>query len=447
MNPAASILAIGDVHLGTACSGVPGAISAWGVDLAELTPAAALRLSVDFAIKQQLDAVLFAGDVVESTNARLEAMLPLEESVGRLLAAGIEVIAIAGNHDVGVLPRLAARIDGFTLLGAGGEWEARTISKDGSPVAQVVGWSFGDWYVRESPVAQLLRQPLRTPRPLVPRIGLLHADLDASGGHHAPVTRAELDDTGYDAWLLGHVHKPSLEGLSASTGTRPCGYLGSLVGLDPSETGPHGPWLLTVSSDGGIDVRQIPLAPLRWEQVAVSVEGLEHVEDVPDRLLSEAERLVRRLGEEASVPRALGLRVRLTGTSGCHAEILRWIAGGEWSSMGRVVDGTAVFFNKIVDSMELPLDLAEIALGDDPAALMAQRLLVLRDDNDRSRALLDKARAALSETAREDVWLPVEDHRNATDPLSDDALRDLLFHSGKAALHAILAGRRGSEPS
>ncbi len=136
---------------------------------------------------------------------------------------------------------LAARIDGFTLLGAGGEWEARTISKDGSPVAQVVGWSFGDWYVRESPVAQLLRQPLRTPRPLVPRIGLLHADLDASGGHHAPVTRAELDDTGYDAWLLGHVHKPSLEGLSASTGTRPCGYLGSLVGLDPSETGPHGP--------------------------------------------------------------------------------------------------------------------------------------------------------------------------------------------------------------
>jgi len=445
MSAAASILAIGDVHLGTACSGVPGAVSAWGVDVAELTPAAALRLSVDFAVKQQFDAVLFAGDVVESTNARFEAMLPLEESVGRLLDAGIEVIAVAGNHDVGVLPRLAASIDGFTLLGAGGEWEARTISKDGSPVAQVVGWSFGDRYVRESPVAQLLGRPLRMPSPPVPRIGLLHADLDASGGHYAPVTRAELDDTGYDAWLLGHVHQPSL--VSMSTGTRPRGYLGSLVGLDPSETGPHGPWLLTVSSDGEVDVRQVPLAPLRWEQVAVSVEGLEHVEEVPDRLLSEAERLLRQLGEEAPLPRALGLGVRLTGTSGCHAEIRRWIAGGEWTSMGRVVDGTAVFFNRIVDSMELRLDLAEIALGNDPAALMAQRLLMLRDDNDRSRTLLDQARAALSETAREDVWLPVEDHRNATDPLSDDALRDLLFRSGKAALHAILAGRRESEPS
>ena len=445
MNESASILAIGDVHLGTACSGVPGAISSWGVDLGELTPAAALRRSVDLAIERQLDAVLFAGDVVESTNARLEAMLPLEESVGRLLDAGIEVLAVAGNHDVEALPRLAALIDGFTLLGAGGRWEARTISKGRSPVAQVVGWSFGDRHVRQSPVAELLRQPLQTSSPPVPRIGLLHADLDASGGHDAPIRQAELDDTGYDAWLLGHIHKPSL--VSTTTGTRFCGYLGSLVGLDPSETGPHGPWLLTVSNDGGVDLEQIPLAPLRWEHVAVSVEGLEHVEAVPDRLLSEADRLVRQLGEDASPPRALGLRVRLTGTSVRHDEIRRWIAGGEWSSMGRIVEGTAVFFNRIVDSMELRLDLAEIALGDDPAALMAQRLLMLRDDDDRSRTLLDKARAALSETAREDVWLPVQDHRNATDPLSDDALRDLLFRSGKAALNAMLARRQESAPS
>ena len=447
MNEGASILAIGDVHLGTACSGVPGGISSWGVDLGELTPAAALRLSVDFAIEQQLDAVLFAGDVVESTNARIEAMLPLEESVQRLLDAGIEVIAVAGNHDVEALPRLASLIDGFTLLGAGGRWEARMIWKDRSPVAQVVGWSFGERHVRESPVAELLRQPLQTPSPPVPRIGLLHADLDASGGHYAPVRQAELDDTGYDAWLLGHIHKPSLERLSPSTGTRPSGYLGSLVGLDPSESGPHGPWLLTVFNDGGMDLKQIPLAPLRWEHVAVSVEGLEHVEDVHDRLLSEAEKLVHQLEEDAPLPRALGLRVQLTGTSACYEQVRQWIAGGEWNSMGRVVGGTAVFFNKIIDSMELRLDLAEIASGDDPAALMAQRLLILGHDDDRSRALLDKARAELSETAREDIWLPVEDHRNATDPLSDDALRDLLFRSGKAALNAMLSGREKSDPS
>ena len=195
---------------------------------------------------------------------------------------------VAGNHDVEALPRLAAVVDGFTLLGAGGRWEARMISKDGSPAAQVVGWSFDDRFVRQSPVAELLRAPLEAPSPPVPRIGLLHADSGRPGGHYAPIRQAEIDEAGCDAWLLGHVHQPSLDRSSTTTEGRPRGYLGSLVGLDSSETGAHGPWLLTVAGDGGMDLRQIPLAPLRWEQVAVSVEGLDHVEDLPDRLLSEA---------------------------------------------------------------------------------------------------------------------------------------------------------------
>ena len=80
----ATILAIGDVHLGTACSGLPGDLLSWEIDPEDLTPAAALKLSVDFAIAQNVDAVLFAGDVVESANARFEAILPLEQNIRRL---------------------------------------------------------------------------------------------------------------------------------------------------------------------------------------------------------------------------------------------------------------------------------------------------------------------------------------------------------------------------
>lgn len=439
MNKNASILAIGDVHLGTACSGVPDWLGTQGVDPGELLPAAALRLSVDLAIENRVDAVLFAGDVVESTNARFEAMAPLEECVRRLLDAGIEVIAVAGNHDVEALPRLAALIEGFSVLGAGSRWETRMIAKDGAPFLQITGWSFSQERVRQSPVAGLLKRPLRSLP--VPRIGLLHADLNAHGGHHAPVQQAELDATGYDVWLLGHIHKPSLEGLSGSTVTRPCGYLGSLVGLDPSETGPHGPWLMTVSRAGDIRLRMIPLAPLRWEQVSVRVDGLEHADDLADRLLSGAERLVRQIGAAAPLPRALGLCVQLVGITGCYEEIRRWMVGGEWRAMNRVVDGTAVFFNKLTDAMELRLDLAQVASGDDPAALLAQRLLLLARDDDRSKSLLEEARAALAETAREVAWEPVQEHRSAVDPLSDDALRDVLWRAGKAALNAMLSGR------
>lgn len=439
MSADATILAIGDIHLGTACSGLPEALSSWGLDPNAITPAAALEMSVEFAIDRKIDAVLFAGDIVESTNARFEAILPLENAIRRLLDEGVQVIAVAGNHDVEALPRLAKLIDGFELLGAHGRWEAQTIMKNGSSVAEIVGWSFGDRFVRQSPVAQLLAEPLEPTSAQVPRIGLLHADLDASGGHYAPIRQIELDNTGYDAWLLGHIHKPSLESLAARKGRRPSGYLGSLVGLDPSETGPHGPWLLRVSQDRALQLEHIPLAPLRWEHVPLSVEGLEHVDDVPDRLLNEAEKMVRRLGESAVAPLALGLRVRLTGISPCYEDIRQRVVAGEWNGLGRVVEGTAVFVNKVSDGMTLRLDLAEISRGDDPAALMARRLLILENDDDGAQALLDRARTELAGLARDETWSPVQNHRHANDPLSDDALRDLLIRSGRAALSAMLA--------
>lgn len=445
MGDFASILAIGDIHLGTACSGLPDGISTWGADPADLTPAEALRLAVDFAIARQVHAVLFAGDVVESNNARFEAMVPLEESVLRLLGAGIEVIAVAGNHDVEALPRLAALIDGFTLLGAGGRWEAITLSRAGNPIAEVVGWSFGEKYMRQSPVALLLGEPLPAPSSAVPRIGLLHGDLGASGGPYAPIRQSELDDTGYNAWLLGHIHKPSLERLSASGGARPSGYLGSLVGLDPSETGPHGPWLLNVSNEGNIDLEQVPLGPLRWEHISVSMDGLDHVEDVPDRLLAEAKEYVQALAQAGPTPRALGLRIQLTGRSAAYNDILNWIAAEEWKSMFRVVDDTVVFFNRIVDAMDLHLDLEKLASGDDPAALLARRLLLLGQDDGQSREFLGRARESLGEVAREDIWNPVQEHRTATDPLSDDALRDVLLRSGRAALTAMLTTRESGD--
>jgi len=443
----AVILAIGDIHLGTRCSGLPDDILSWGIDPADLTPAAALKLSVDFAIAQNVDAVLFAGDVVESTNARFEAIQPLEQNITRLLQAGIQVIAISGNHDVVALPRLAALIDGFDLLGAGGQWESRAILKNQQPVAEIVGWSFGERFVRQSPLAQLLAAPLEPISSTIPRIGLLHADLDASGGHYAPIRQVELDNTGYDAWLLGHIHKPSLQNSVESGDTAPSGYLGSLVGLDPSETGLHGPWLIKVSGHGDLRLEQVPLAPLRWERLSVSVDGLENVEDVPDKLLAEAEKFVHQLNQSGTAPRALGLRMRLEGASRQYEEIRQQVAAGDWNMLGRVIDDTWVFFNKIIDSMELHLELTEIATGDDPAALLARRILSLQRNDDQSAALLEEARAKLGTIARDDQWSPLRDRRSAIDPLSDDALREILLQAGKAALHAMVSDNAEQERS
>ena len=435
----AELLAIGDLHLGTRPSRVP-VDGSWGASPDELTPSAALGLAVDLAVERGVDAVLFAGDVVESTNARFEAVPPLENAVRRLVDAGIQVVAVAGNHDVDALPRLASLLEGFTLLGAGGKWEPYAVTKDGEPLAEIIGWSFGAPRVRESPVAALLGSPLPRLPGAVPRIGLLHADLDASGGPYAPVRQVELDETGYDAWLLGHIHKPSIDRLATPADRPPSGYLGSLVGLDPLETGPHGPWIVRIGGDGAVRLEHLPIAPLRWEHLQVPVDGFEHPDDVGDALLGEvAEEAVARIRGAGPLPRALGLRVRLTGASPCQDGIRQKIASGAWNELRRVVDGTAVFYNRIVPAMRPRLELAEIAGGDDPAALLARRLILLEEGGDASRQLLEDARAALDPTASRPVWARAGDHRSDVDPLSDQALRDTLLRAGMHALEAMLA--------
>jgi DNA repair exonuclease SbcCD nuclease subunit len=441
----AVLLAIGDIHLGTRCSGLPDELSSWGIEPRQLTPATALYAAVDLAIQMHVDAVLFAGDVVESTNARFEAIVPLEKSIRRLLKERIQVIAVAGNHDVEALPRLAQLIDGFTLLGVGGQWESCIIERDGQALAEIVGWSFGERVVRQSPIAQLLAEPLDQVPSKLPRVGLVHADLDASGGPYAPIKRTELDQSGFDAWLLGHIHKPSTSTLSGTSSHFPYGYLGSLVGLDPTETGPHGPWLITVDGPGHVRAEQQPIAPLRWEQLTLIINDTDDVEDVPDRLLGEAEARVRQLADIGEAPRALGLRVRVEGASQHYEPIRKAIANGDWNALGRVVGETSVFINKVTDGLRSPIDLTEIALGDDPPALLARRILSLQRNDQSATALFELARSGLADFVAESQWSPLQDRRDPGDPLSDESLRDLMLRAGTSALHAMLEQQAGNE--
>jgi hypothetical protein len=344
------------------------------------------------------------------------------------------VLGVVGNHDVEALPRLARMIAGFELLGEGGRWESRVIEKDGRPAVEILGWSFPERQVRSSPVAELLRNPLAPEHPGIPRIGLLHGDLDASGGSYAPFTSAELRKAGLEAWLLGHIHKPSL-----STDNR--GYLGSLVGLDPSETGQHGPWLVRITAAGEVVARQLATAPLCWECRDFSVAIDESHEDVGDRLLDEAGRVAREVQDRGSAPQALGLRLRLVGPSRHYDALRRYVVDGRWNGLMRQAGETLVFINKVLDGLDLALDLEETARGDDPPALLARKLLILEQPGEERRAMLDAARSALQSQAGLPQWSELEQQRASADPLSDDALVALLTRSGTVALNRLLGQR------
>ena len=230
------ILAVGDMHLGRTPSRLPQELSG---QARELGPAGAWQRTVDVAIAHRVRAVLLVGDVVERENDFFEAYRQLEQGVQRLSEAGVEVIGVVGNHDVKVLPRLAEQLPEFRLLGKQGEWESCQIA-DAADSITLWGWSFPRREVQDSPLSGATFA-----RGEGINLGLLHCDRDAGNSPYAPVTSQELRQAGLDGWLLGHIHKP--DALSAEA---PNGYLGSLVGLDRSETGRMVPGLSRLPAGG-----------------------------------------------------------------------------------------------------------------------------------------------------------------------------------------------------
>lgn len=417
------LLCAADVHLGRRPSRLPEGLAGRAADLG---PAAAWRRLVDEALRREVHAVLLAGDVVDQDDDFFEAYADLRAGVERLAAAGVAVLGVAGNHDVEVLPRLAEAVPGFTLLGRGGRWQAQRLeSADGSRV-RVLGWSFPEPQTPSDPLAGGL--PERTPEVTV---GLLHCDRDQTGSRYAPVRSADLTAAPVDAWLLGHVHKPDI-----TPGRRPIGYLGSLVGTDPGEPGPHGAWLLEVAPDGGLTLSPVPLAPLRWETLEVPLGALAEPADVTSRIAAALDDLHDAL--PGPRPEAVGCRLRLTGRTALRTEIARQLERDDPRTLALTRDGTRYFVHAFGLEALPTHDLEALARSSDPVGLLARRLRLLQGhgDPDERAALLQAAEARLAA-------VPRRRHLRSAGAAPPDRERvaELLTAAALDALDALLAQR------
>jgi DNA repair exonuclease SbcCD nuclease subunit len=425
------LLCIGDLHLGRRPSRLPAVLAQEGLDAAALGPRTAWSNAVQAALDERVDAVLLLGDVVDDERRFLEQIGPLEDGVRRLTAAGVEVVAVAGNHDVDVLPRIARAIPSFKLLGSGGVWEEHTISRDGRGAVRLVGWSF--------PCARVTDDPTRTLQVAAlegtPTLGLLHGDLTSSSSHHAPLSRAGLERLRFDAWLLGHIHEPSFGASSP-----PIGYLGSLVGLDPTECGRHGPWLIEVAPSAGIAARQLATSPLRWDEVELPVAGIDDARALEDALHTLLREFRGRAAGELGSERAVVLRVRLTGRHPRHSELARAARGLDLRALFLPFDGRLLAVESVCDDAELEVDLSELARASDPAGILARKLLSVRGagSEDKTR-LLAAARRSLGELSSRKPWSSLGGRE-----LGDAELAAALDRAGLAALEALLARRSAS---
>lgn len=430
----AQLLCIGDLHLGRRPTHLPPDEAQ--LDATDLGPEAALRECVKRAIELEADAVLLAGDVVERLEDRFAAFGALQDAVSELTELGIPVVGVTGNHDTEALPRLAERIPAFRLLGRGGRWESFDLQRDGSPLLRIWGWSFPDTHYTLNPLEGFPGQRKKG----LTEIGLLHADLDKKSSAYAPVARAALAKTGLQAWLLGHIHQPSL------SGKPPIGYLGSVAAFDPGDTGPRGPWRLTLNDKGAVDLEHLPFAPLRYENVELDVSELgasdaAGYEDVLHDLLFKRglERTAAKLENQTKDTRAVCVRVHLVGRTSSRLALSRAITSltGRAGGLPSLRSGRAFYYvDQIVDRARAARDLDVLARDTSYPGLIAKRILSLEALDAEGQRMVERAaeeiprRMGLSN--RNSLGIDLE-------PVEPEELQRSLIEAAHEALERVLA--------
>lgn len=436
------LLLTGDLHIGRTSTRISA-----DRPLSERSAAGAWERIVRLALRERCDAVLLSGDVADQDNRYWEAIGPLERGATELAEAGVAIVAVAGNHDHDVLPRLADRMPegALTLLGREGVWERTTLrDREGRARMHVDGWSFRAAHEPADPLAHY--EPVRSDD--LPLLGLVHGDLNVADSRYAPLRSDRLAHAGPDAWLLGHVHAPALHDLGAG---RWALYPGSPQALDPGESGAHGVWLLELDGRTVPAPRPRPLSTVRYDALDVDLTdapGTELRARVEDAVRAAAADRVEESGPEL---RQLLLRLRLTGATPAADRVAAETAG--LSDGFEIRIGAATVRVDAVATETVPaIDLHAHAATQGAPGVLARWLLRLEEDAEDGGteaaaraadteadaaeevdALLRLARDAVSSVDRDRAFEGLDDA-----PPSDAELRARLRSAARALLRELL---------
>ncbi len=367
------ILCCGDLHIGRRSSRIPE-----DLDGPAFSCASTFDRVVEVALAESVDLVVLAGDVVDRANRFFEAFGPLERGLARLSAREIPVCAVAGNHDFDVLPRLVDSVgaERFHLIGAGGRWERRTIETSSGQRLHVDGWSFPREHFETSPLDDYTLEPSDD----VPVLGLMHADTASPDSPYAPVSVARLSESAVDAWVVGHVHKP--DDIPASGGAHVL-VPGSVQAITSGERGAHGAWLLEIDRTARpvCRTRPIPLSSVRYDSLAVDLSDVADVETLESTITKALRTHRDALASEsgAGALRHVACTLELVGRTPMHRSVARE-ARRVLDDLDLGKDGLTLRVDRVEARTRPALDLAEIARGNDPAGLLAKRLVAIEHE-------------------------------------------------------------------
>ena len=269
----------------------------------------AFRRAIEFALERKPHLFLVAGDLFDSVNPRNPVRTQVIRAFRRLHGEGVQVVAIAGNHDMprsveeGMSPLHELEASGYArFLSSPERPEVEHVKVEGLDVA-VAGLSF-------NPAVPPEDNPLRYAKAKLPvegdvNIALLHynfAGVEAPPAWKAPSISREDVPRGFSYVALGHVHSRAVIDL----GEVVAAYPGSTERRSFLEEGDDAKGFLWVEVplDGRPLVRfvELPTRPMRTVRVDVGSQVEDPVRHALQHLPPANQDLLLRLVVRGQLP-------------------------------------------------------------------------------------------------------------------------------------------------
>jgi len=145
------------------------------------------------------------------------------------------------------------------------------VVKEGELVCAIYGRSFATSQVSEN-LAVGFKRGASDPC----AVGVLHTNVGQRPGwdNYAPSSVDDLRASGMDYWALGHIHVAG-----RVMDDPPAVYSGSTQGLDPTEEGPRGCYVVRIDHDGAIE-EFVETASVRWRRMSIDTSELHGIDDL-----------------------------------------------------------------------------------------------------------------------------------------------------------------------
>ena len=304
------ILHFSDLHLGSDSYGKPDPVT--GINQRILDFAARLDELSDFALANEVDVVLFAGDAFKNAHPSPTVQKMLAERIWRLAKGSVRVFLLAGNHD---LPRMIANVTAFSVYPAlevagvtvaerAGVYSIDTAKGERLQIAAMPHfWRSALLAQIDGPIApqEIDRQIDRMVAGKVGELAdQLNPNLPAVLTAHCHVTRAQVS-TAQDLYgisdfelslssvahrafpyvALGHIHKPQVLSDDWRSGTF-AAYSGSIDRVDFGEEGEQKGFFVFDLEDGKLlaEPHFEPVAARRFVTVSVAPSEAAPTESV-----------------------------------------------------------------------------------------------------------------------------------------------------------------------